>query len=153
MQEKVIFRWFPTMFTTSVCNNQNWGGSFISTFNQIFDTIFIVQIFWGSLHEVGLHGAKTWKAFYPLWHGASNWKVERFVPTGRWTDDEYGRRASLMESLSFFSIVLEILFDFPPVVLLILSLKTFQSLAATFADPWIPRGSAGSFKTLTLGTK
>ena len=56
-----------------------------------------------------------------------------------------------MESLSFFSIVLEILFDFPPVVLLILSLKTFQSLAATFADPWIPRGCAGPLKT--LGTK
>ena len=67
------------MFTTSVCNNQNWGGSFISTFSQIFDTIFIFQIFWGSLHEVGLHGAKTWEDFYPLWHGASNWKVERFV--------------------------------------------------------------------------
>ena len=56
-----------------------------------------------------------------------------------------------MESLSFFSIILEILFDFPPVELLIMSLKTFQSLAATFADPWIPRGSAGSFKT--IGTK
>ena len=144
MQEQLIIRWFPTMFTTSVCNNQNWGGSFISTFNQIFDTIFIVQIFWGSLHEVGLHGAKTWEAFYPLWHGASNWKVERFVPTGRWTDDEYGRRASLMESLSFFSIILN-------TQVVLLSLKTFQSLAATFADPWIPRGSAGSFKT--LGTK
>ena len=35
-------------------------------------------------------------------------------PTGRWKDDEFGRRASLMESLSFFSIILEILFDFPP---------------------------------------
>ena len=102
------------MFTTSVCNNQNWGGSFISTFNQIFDTIFIVQIFWGSLHEVGLHGAKTWETFYPLWHGASNWKVERFVKTWRWTDDEFGRKASLMESSSFFSIILEIFIWFPP---------------------------------------
>ena len=82
-----------------------------------------------------------WKDLFQLEGG-------KIFSTGRWTDDEYGRRASLMESLSFFSIILEILFDFPPVVLLILSLETFQTLAATFADPWVPRGSAGSFKTL-----
>ena len=41
----------------------------------LFISNIITEVFWSCLHEVRLHGAETWEAFYPLGHWTSNWKV------------------------------------------------------------------------------